>query len=75
MPSSPKAVVTGKVAGEDSDMMVILEKNLRPRDKVFDLAWTPAVDRTDQATLGPKLVKDYHIRPEGVLTSCSTCHR
>src|SRR5215467_10064520 len=31
MPSSPRAVVTGKVAGEDSDMTIIIGKNLRPR--------------------------------------------
>jgi hypothetical protein len=67
------------------------ELHVRPRDKVFDMTWQPADMKDpetsqpyDQLTLGPKLVKEYHIRvppiaegPEGVnlLTNCSTCHR
>lgn len=48
------------------------ERFVRPRDKVFDLAWQPP---PDQATQGQKLVQEYHIRGPGSLTSCSTCHR
>jgi hypothetical protein len=43
------------------------EKNVRPRDQVFNMAYVAQ----DQATLGPKLVEQYHINK---LTSCSTCH-
>jgi hypothetical protein len=46
------------------------EEHLRPKDKVFDMTWTS----DDRATLGAKLVKDYHIRTTADLTSCSTCH-
>ncbi|RPI19091.1 MAG: cytochrome C [Acidobacteria bacterium] len=44
------------------------QKYVRPRERVFDMEWRP----DDQATLGPKLVKEYGIRS---LTDCSTCHR
>ena len=42
---------------------------VRPREEVFTMGYRP---REDQATLGPKLVKEYTIRPS---TDCSTCHR
>jgi hypothetical protein len=45
------------------------ERHLRPRDKVFDMAWTPD---EDQLVLGRRLVKEHGVRR---LTSCSTCHR
>ena len=44
------------------------ERHVRPRDKVFDMAWEP----DNQLEMGRKLVKEYRIRS---LTSCSTCHR
>jgi hypothetical protein len=44
------------------------ERYVRPLDRVFDMGW--AAD--DQATLGPELVRDNHIRTR---TDCSTCHR
>jgi len=44
------------------------ERYVRPRDRVFDMAWTA----DDQATLGPELIRDNHIRTR---TDCSTCHR
>ena len=47
------------------------ENAIRPRSKVFDMAW--AAD--DQAALGPRLVKEYGVRGARDLTSCSTCHR
>ena len=45
------------------------ERQVRPRDKVFDMAYTPP---PDQIAFGKRLVKQYHIQS---LTSCSTCHR
>jgi hypothetical protein len=42
---------------------------VRPREEVFTMGYRP---REDQATLGPKLVKEYNIKPS---TDCSTCHR
>ena len=51
------------------------QRYVRPKDQVFNLSWKPADDDTSQAALGSKLVDEYHIRSEKVLTSCSTCHR
>ncbi|HLK10581.1 MAG TPA: cytochrome c3 family protein [Candidatus Binatia bacterium] len=45
------------------------ERYLRPRERVFDLAWRP---RGDQAALGRRLVKAYGVRTR---TDCSACHR
>lgn len=45
------------------------ERYLRPRDRVFDMTWTPT---EDQQTLGARLVREYDVQR---LTSCSTCHR
>ena len=47
------------------------EAQVRPRSEVFNLRW----QAEDQATLGPRLVKEYGIRGVRDLTSCSTCHR
>lgn len=44
------------------------ERFVRPRDAVFDMAWTPE----EQETLGRQLVEAHDIRSA---TSCSTCHR
>lgn len=44
------------------------EKFVRPRDKVFDMAFQPE----DQLGVGRKLVKEYGIKNR---TDCSTCHR
>jgi hypothetical protein len=49
------------------------EKNLRPKDKVFDMAWTAGGD-AEQLALGRDLVMKNHI-PIHRLTDCSTCHR
>ena len=43
------------------------ERYVRPRDKVFDMAYEPE----NQAVIGPQLVKQYQIRS---FTHCSTCH-
>lgn len=45
------------------------ERHVRPRERVFDLVWTPPVD---QVTLGAELVREYDIRPR---VDCTTCHR
>lgn len=45
------------------------ERYLRPRDKVFDMAYAAP---PNQISLGKQLVKSYHVQS---LTSCSTCHR
>jgi hypothetical protein len=45
------------------------ERYLRPREHVFDLAWTPGGD-ADQ--LGRRLVEAYRAHPR---TDCSACHR
>jgi hypothetical protein len=42
---------------------------VRPREEVFTMGYRP---REAQATLGPKLVTEYNIKPS---TDCSTCHR
>jgi len=42
---------------------------VRPREEVFTMGYRP---QEDQATLGPKLVTAYNIKPS---TDCSTCHR
>jgi len=45
------------------------EKYVRPRDMVTKMGYEPA---EPQETLGPKLVKQYHIQK---LETCWTCHR
>ena len=61
------------------------EKNLRPRDQVFNMRYEQpssskpvAVDGkeyTDQLALGTELVRKYKLRTVTDITSCSTCHR
>jgi Cytochrome c7 and related cytochrome c/Class III cytochrome C family len=48
------------------------ENYLRPKEEVFTMGWKPPVE---QAVLGEKLKREYHIRDRAVLESCSTCHR
>jgi Cytochrome c7 and related cytochrome c len=48
------------------------EKYVRPRNRVFDMGWTPETDGKTQSESGPKLVEDYHVAK---LIHCSTCHR
>ena len=45
------------------------EQYLRPREEIFNMAWTPA---GDQAALGRELIKAYDVHTR---TDCSTCHR
>jgi len=47
------------------------ENNLRPKDKVFDMTWTPPAN---QAAQGRELIKQYDI-PISRLTDCYVCHR
>jgi hypothetical protein len=47
------------------------ENFIRPRDRVFDMAWTPP---TDQQKQGEALIRQYLIHTDH-LTDCSTCHR
>lgn len=48
------------------------EKFIRPRDQVFNMAYTPP---SNQLELGRKLKQDYNIASEQHMTSCSVCHR
>jgi len=47
------------------------EKYLRPKDKVFDVAWEAPADQLEQ---GRRLVEEYDVAV-GQLTNCSVCHR
>ena len=51
------------------------ENFVRPKDKIFDMAWPAENKSKEQLTEGMSLKADYHIQPAKVLTSCSTCHR
>jgi len=61
------------------------EKNLRPRDQVFNMRYqqpttdlpvvVDGVSYTDQISLGRHLVHKYNLRSVMDITSCSTCHR
>jgi hypothetical protein len=46
------------------------EKLIRPREEVFNMAWSAP----DQERLGPALMKKYGVEVR-LLTNCSTCHR
>src|SRR5213080_3963024 len=48
------------------------ERWVRPRERVFDMAWQPPADQEDK---GRELVKEYEIMDPTHLTSCDTCHR
>lgn len=61
------------------------EKNLRPRDQVFNMRYEqPSAENPvefdgqkylDQISLGTALKNKYHLRSTQDITSCSTCHR
>jgi hypothetical protein len=61
------------------------EKNLRPREQVFNMRYVqPSKDEpvvvsgvsyTDQDSLGKALHDQYHVRSVKDITSCNTCHR
>jgi hypothetical protein len=48
------------------------EKNIRPKDQVFNMRYEPPAD---QIAMGQKLIQEYHIPSATRLTDCSTCHR
>jgi hypothetical protein len=48
------------------------ERFVRPRDQIYNMAWEPPENQTEQ---GRKLVKEYAILDANYLTSCDTCHR
>lgn len=48
------------------------ERFVRPLDQVYTMGYTPA---ENQASLGPKLVQEYNIKPAQQLMNCSICHR
>ncbi len=45
------------------------ERNVRPREEVFNMGWEPPEDDPD---LGERLMKEYNIRRA---TDCTVCHR
>jgi hypothetical protein len=47
------------------------EAEIRPRDKIFDMKWTPP---KDPIAAGRRLMGEYHI-DTAHLTDCSKCHR
>jgi hypothetical protein len=61
------------------------EKNLRPREQVFNMRYEqPTAERPvefdgqkylDQIALGTALKDKYHVRSKQDITTCSTCHR
>ena len=61
------------------------EQNVRPREQVFSATYQPpssknpvtyaGVAYSEQAALGERLVKDYKIKPEKLITDCYSCHR
>jgi hypothetical protein len=61
------------------------EKNLRPRDQVFNMRYEQPTQQNpvefdgqkyiDQLSLGTALKDKYHLRSKQDITSCSTCHR
>ena len=48
------------------------ENFVRPQNEVWNMQWKPPAD---QATVGPALVKEYHISGPERLSECSICHR
>jgi hypothetical protein len=48
------------------------EKNVRPRDQVFNAEWQPPSDSDERKAMQATLAKEYDLKS---LTSCSTCHR
>ncbi len=46
--------------------------NLRPREAVFDMTWTPPAGQAEQGT---RLAAAYHVKSPARLSECSICHR
>lgn len=47
-------------------------KYIRPKSEVFSVTYRPPAD---QIAMGKRLVAEYHVKPQLVITSCYTCHR
>jgi hypothetical protein len=48
------------------------QKNVRPREEVFNSEWQPPADSGERKAMQASLAKTYNLQS---LTSCSTCHR
>jgi hypothetical protein len=50
------------------------EKQIRPKDQIYDMAWQPPPDQDKRA---PGLMNEYHISRIRLseLRDCSMCHR
>jgi hypothetical protein len=48
------------------------EKNIRDRDQIFNMEWTPS---KDQVLNGKRLAKRYGVASTQRITDCFTCHR
>ncbi len=46
--------------------------HLRPKDKLFDMAWEPPADRAERAELALSLARENAVEAS---TNCSICHR
>ena len=51
------------------------EKFVRPQKEIFNMEWRQENTTKGEIDDGRKWVRDFHIQPPKVLTSCSTCHR
>jgi hypothetical protein len=47
------------------------ERNIRPREEVFNLAWSVPADHVET---GRQLIRQYKVMNQFQLTNCSTCH-
>jgi hypothetical protein len=48
------------------------ERNLRPRDQIYNLSWKPGPNQSEE---GRRLKEQYKVLDSSILVSCSTCHR
>lgn len=50
------------------------ERNLRPKEQIFNMAWKPPKDQIER---GRELIEEYHISKERLsqLRDCGMCHR
>jgi hypothetical protein len=68
--------LTSKVQGFQMEFCLNCHRNpekfVRPQSQIFNMSWSPP---ENQATVGPMLVKQYHIGQPDKMTDCSICHR
>jgi hypothetical protein len=48
------------------------QKYVRPRDKIYDMAWEPA---QDAGAVRKELTAQFHVDRSSRITNCGTCHR